>query len=96
MARHNELHDRVADLSGKSFTANHVREDPLIFVGCAMKRTRAKPARSKNTQTTQSMQNLKATEHKGKILISDLCQKRTYSVHNMRVMKTDAKSHSAS
>ena len=30
MARHNELHDGVADLAGKAFTPSQVREDPLI------------------------------------------------------------------
>ena len=29
-ARHNELHDRVADLAVKAFTSLHVRDDPLI------------------------------------------------------------------
>ena len=33
MARHNELHDGVTDLAGKSFTCSHVRNDPLIFAG---------------------------------------------------------------
>ena len=50
---HNELHDGVADLSGKAFTPNHVQNDPLVFAGCAVKRKKAKPARSKTTQSTQ-------------------------------------------
>ena len=33
-------------------------------------------------------------EQKGDLLIRDLCQNRTDSVHDMRVVKTDAKSHS--
>ena len=32
-ARHNELRDRVADLSVKDFTPSHVRDDPLIYSG---------------------------------------------------------------
>ena len=48
-ACHNELQDGVADLAGKAFTYSHVRDDPLIFTGCAMKRTKAKPARLTGT-----------------------------------------------
>ena len=40
MARHNELRDGVADLAGKAFTPSHLRNDPLIFAGCAVKRTK--------------------------------------------------------
>ena len=40
-ARHNELPDGVTYLSGKAFTPSHVRDDPLIFTGRAVKRTRA-------------------------------------------------------
>ena len=43
-ARHNELCDRVADLDGKAFTPSHVRNDPLIYSGRAVKRTKAAPA----------------------------------------------------
>ena len=43
-SRHNDLRDRVADLSGKAFTPSHVRNDPLIYQGCAVKRTKSKPA----------------------------------------------------
>ena len=44
MARHNELRDRVADLSGKAFTSSHVRNDPLIYSSRAVKRTKAAPS----------------------------------------------------
>ena len=47
--RHIELQDRVADLAGKAFNPSHVRGDPLIFAGRAMKRTRSKPARASGT-----------------------------------------------
>ena len=69
MARHNELYDGVADLASKAFNLNHVRDNPLIFAGFAVKRKTEKPARSK---TTPSTNNLKATEHKGDLLIRDL------------------------
>ena len=52
-ARHNELCDGVADLAGKAFTPAHVRDDPLIYLGRAISRTKPKPAGSnlKNPQT---------------------------------------------
>ena len=45
-ARHNDLRDRVADLAGKAFTPSHVRDDPLIYSGRAMSRTKPMPAGS--------------------------------------------------
>ena len=48
-ARHNELRDWVADLDGKAFTPAHLRDDPLIYSGCAMSRKKPKPNRSKLT-----------------------------------------------
>ena len=35
---HNELRDRVANLSGKAFTPAKVYKDPLIFVGQSVQR----------------------------------------------------------
>ena len=52
-AHHNEIRDGVADLAGKAFTPTHVRDDPLIFSGRAVKRTNAEPARQAETATTQ-------------------------------------------
>ena len=43
-ACHNELRDGVADLSRKAFTPSHVRNDPLIYSGRAVKRMKAAPA----------------------------------------------------
>ena len=42
--RHNELCDGVAYLAGKAFTSSHVRDNPLIYLGRAVKRTKAAPA----------------------------------------------------
>ena len=39
-ARHNDLRDGVADLAGKDFNPSHVHNDPLIYQGCAVKRTK--------------------------------------------------------
>ena len=33
MARHDELHNGVADLAGKAFTPVHMRDNPKIFTG---------------------------------------------------------------
>ena len=41
------------------------------------------------------MPPLEATEHKGDLLIRDLCQNGTDVVHDMRIVNTDAKSDSA-
>ena len=46
-APHNELQDRVADLAGKYFTPSHVRDNLLIFAGCAVKRPKANTARTR-------------------------------------------------
>ena len=70
--RHNELRDGVTDLSGKAFTPNHMRDDLLIFAGCAVKRPKASPARSKATKATSATRPLEATEQKGDLLIRDL------------------------
>ena len=72
MARHNELRDGVADLVGKAFTPYHVRDDSLIFVGCAVKRPKANPVSSKATTVPSATSPLEATEHKGDLLIRDL------------------------
>ena len=93
-ARHNELQDGVADLAGKAFTPFHVRNDPLIFVGCVVKRPKAKPAGTSGSTDQDNALLPEATEQKGFLLIRDLCQNGTDSVHDMRVVNTDAKTHS--
>ena len=60
--RHNKLRDRVADLTINAFTPFHVRNKPLIFAGCAVKRPKAKPARTKGTTVPDKMPPLEATE----------------------------------
>ena len=92
MTHHNNLRDGVAGLAGKSFTPTHVRDDHLIFSGCDVKMPKSKMARSKDTSSTPT---LDATEQKGYLLIGDLWQNGTDSVHDMRVVNTDAKYHSA-
>ena len=90
-ARHNELRDRVADLASKAFTPSHVRDDPLIYSGRAMSRTKPMPAESDITNTTgETTAAPEVTEQKGDLLIRDLWQQGTDSVHDMRVVNTDA------
>ena len=71
-ARHNDFQDGVADPDGKAFTPSHVHNDPLIFIGCSMKRPKAKPAIYKTTTVPADTPPLEATEQKGDILIRDL------------------------
>ena len=42
-AHHNELYDKVADMSGKAFTPTHVCDYPLIFAVSDMHRPKAQP-----------------------------------------------------
>ena len=69
-----------------------MRDDLLIFVGCAVKRPKANPARSKSTTVTDAKPLLESMEQKGDLLIRDLWKNGNISVHNMRVVNTDAKS----
>ena len=73
----------------------HVRNDPLIFAGCALKRPKAKPARTTGTTALDNSPLLDATEYKGELLIRDLWYNGTDSVHDMCVVNTVAKSHSS-
>ena len=95
MACHNELRDGVIDLTGKAFTPSHVHKDTLIFVGCSVKRTKAKPAEASGTTDWDGAPPPEVTDQKGDLLIRDLWQNGTDSVHGMRVVNTDAKSHTS-
>ena len=92
-ARHNELRDRVADLAGKAFTPSHVHDDPLIYSGRSMKTTKAAPAGAGGTGKLAEVQPSEVTEQKGNLLIWDLWQQGTDSVHNMCVVNTYALTH---
>ena len=94
-ARHNELHDGVADLAKKDFTPSHVHDNPLIYSGRAMSRTNPKPAGSNiksniKNPTGETTAAPEVTEQKGNLQIRDLWQQGTGSVHAMRVVNTDA------
>ena len=90
---HNDLQDRVADLAGKAFTPSYMHDEPLIFAGCTVKRTKAKPAGTSGSTDRYGMPPLEATEQKVDLLICGLWQNRTDSVHDMCVVNTDAKTH---
>ena len=72
MACQNELCDRVADLARKYFTLFHVRNYPLIFAGCNVKRSKSKPASTKGKTVPHDTFMIEATEQKGDLLICDL------------------------
>ena len=86
-ARHNELRGGVADLAGNVFTPSHVRGDHIIFAGCAMKRPKANPFRTKGTTVPYATPPLETTEYKGNLLIRDLWHNGTDSIHGMCVVK---------
>ena len=94
-AHHNELWEGGADLARKEFRPSHMHDNPLIFTGCAVKRPKAKPTRPTGSTNRDNAPPPEATEQKGDLLIRDLWQNGTTSVHNMSVVNTDAKSHSA-
>ena len=79
-------------MAGKAITPSHVRNDHLIYQGSAVKRTKAKPYGSSDT-THPDDTPPEATEQKGDLLHRDLWQNGTDSVHDMRVVNTDAKSY---
>ena len=63
----------------------------LIFAGCAVKRTKANPDKS---ATTPSTKKIDSAYQKEDPMIRDLWHNGIDSIHNMRVVKTDAKYHS--
>ena len=95
MARHNELRDGVADLAGKAFTLSYVRDNPIIYSSRAVKSTKATPAGAGGTTDQAGAPPPEVMDQKGDLLIHDLWQNGTDSVHDMSVVNTDAKSHIA-
>ena len=88
-ACHNKIHDGVSDLAGKYLTPSHVCNDPLIYLGRAVKRMKATPARKNEDSGQTTSQPPEVTEQKGYLLIRDLWQQGTNSVHDMSVVNTD-------
>ena len=71
-----------------------MRNDPLIFAGCSVKRPKDKPDGTSGSTDRDGAPPLDSTEQNGDILIRDLWKNGTDSVHDMRVINTDTKSHS--
>ena len=66
-----------------------MRNDPIIYQGCAVKKTKSKPAGPSGITDTEDTPP-EATEQKGDLLIRDLWKNGIDSVHDMRVVNTDA------
>ena len=90
MTRHNKLRDGVADLSVKTFTPSYVRNGPLIQPSHAMRQGNAQQTGSANNNPPAFRD---ATENKGNLLIHDLWQIGTDSIHKMCVLNTDVISY---
>ena len=72
-----------------------MRDDPLIFSGRAAKRKKATPDGDSGTTDQSGALPPEVTEQKGDLLIRELWQNGTDSIHDMRVVNTDAKSQLA-
>ena len=88
--RNKRTRQTVADLAGKAFTPSHVRNDPLIYSGRAVRRTKPTLAGSDKTKPSEQPAAPEVTEQKDDLLIQDLWQQGTDSAHDMRVLNTDA------
>ena len=85
---HNELRDKVADLAGKAFIPAYVREDPNIFTSRTVQEGKSK-AKGKGKEAPSPEKG----NGKGYILIRDLWTQGKDSIHDMRVVNTDAISY---
>ena len=79
-------------LARRAFTRTHVRNDPLIYQGCAVTRKKSQPA-GPGGSTAPGTSPPGDSEQKGDLLIRDLWDNGTDSIHDMRVVNTDAKSY---
>ena len=70
-----------------------MRDHPLIYSGCDVKRTKAAPAGAGGTSKHAEVQPPKVTEQKDDLLIRDLWKQGKDSVHDMRVVNTDTLTH---
>ena len=80
-------------MAGKAFIPSHVRDDPIIYSGRAVKRTKAKPSGASGNNDQAGAPPPEFTEQKGNLLIRDLWQNGMDGVHTMRIVNTDANSH---
>ena len=70
-----------------------MRNYPLIYSGCSVNSTKATPARAGRNTNHAVVQPPEVTDQKGDLLIHDLWQQGTDSVHYMQVVNTYALTH---
>ena len=88
--RHNKICVGVSDLSGKAFNTPHMHDDLLINTGHSVQEVKAHPEGSPHNNLPVATGT---SEKKVDLIIRDLCQIGMDSIHDMRVMNTDALSH---
>ena len=88
MACHIKLRDGVADLVGKAFTPSHVRDEPVMYSGRAVRRTKPTLTRSNKSKPSEQPAATEVTEQKGYLLIWYLWQQGNVSVHDTHVVNT--------
>ena len=86
MDHHNKLGDGFAHLASKAFTPAHVRDDPKVFTGRAMRGGKDK---SKVKETLPKDEG----DMNGDILIQYIWIQGTNSINNMCVVNNDAITH---
>ena len=92
MTHNNELHDRVADTDRKTFTHLHVCDDPLTHKNRSTKGQKAFPLGNQGGEDTTAKAKTSTMEVLGlkwELLIRDLCQKETDSIHDMHSINTN-------
>ena len=90
MARHNELCDGVSGVAGKALTPAHMRDDPKISTGYAVRGLKEKcKAKGKGAEVPIPEEG----EEKGDLLIRDIWTQGTDSIHDIRVVNNDAVSY---
>ena len=70
--------------------STNMRNDPVNFKGCSIQRLKSQTAGNTPSLTKN---NTETTEHKEDLMIRDLYQNRTDSVHGICVFSTDNKSY---
>ena len=83
----------MCSMTGEQPPPSHFYDDPLMNSAHTVKRTKATPAGDSGNNDQAGAPLLEVTEQKGDLLIRGLCQNGTASVHDMRVVSTNDKSH---
>ena len=93
---HNELHDRVAELTKNTFTSSHMRDNPLIQTSCAIYIVKTHPysqIRGSFTSPNRPVEAKENPKETGYLIFRYLLQKGMDRIHNMRVVNTDPYSY---